>query len=68
MEKIKELKKILIREKIDGYLIPKNDEFFGEYVPYDKDRLNFIIEESNKILVKAQARLEALEYIPSGLQ
>ena len=42
MEKIKELKKILIREKIDGYLIPKNDEFFGEYVPYDKDRLNFI--------------------------
>ena len=27
-----------------------------------------IVEESNKILVKAQARLEALEYIPSGLQ
>ena len=25
------------------------------------------IEESNKILVKAQSRLEALEYIPSGL-
>ena len=34
----------------------------------DKERLNFIVEESNKILVKAQARLEALEYIPSGLQ
>ena len=32
------------------------------------ERLKFIIEESNKILVKAQARLEALEYIPSGLQ
>ena len=31
------------------------------------ERLKFIIEESNKILVKAQARLEALEYIPSGL-
>tara|TARA_Y100000815_G_scaffold225397_1_gene212960 strand:- start:165 stop:749 length:585 start_codon:yes stop_codon:yes gene_type:complete len=34
--------------------------------PYD-DRLKFIIEESNKILIKAQSRLEALEYIPSGL-
>jgi len=31
------------------------------------ERLKFIIEESNKILVKAQSRLEALEYIPSGL-
>ena len=31
------------------------------------ERLKFIIEELNKILVKAQSRLEALEYIPSGL-
>ena len=31
MEKIKNLKKILKKENIDGYLIPKNDEFFGEY-------------------------------------
>ena len=42
MEKIKKLRKILIREKIDGYLIPKNDEFFGEYIPECNDRLNFI--------------------------
>ncbi len=42
MEKIKKLKKILIREKLDGYLIPKNDEFFGEYTPEHNDRLNFI--------------------------
>jgi len=42
MEKIKKLKKILIREKLDGYLIPKNDEFFAEYVPEFNDRLNFI--------------------------
>ena len=33
MEKIKKLKKILKEKKLDGYLIPKNDEFFGEYVP-----------------------------------
>ena len=42
MEKIEKLKKILNREKLDGYLIPKNDEFFGEYIPEYNDRLNFI--------------------------
>ena len=42
MEKISKLRKILNREKIDGYLIPKNNEFFGEYVPDYNDRLNFI--------------------------
>ena len=42
MEKIEKLKKIFKREKIDGYIIPKNDEFFGEYIPYYNDRLNFI--------------------------
>jgi len=42
MEKIEKLKKILITEKLDGYLIPKNDEFFGEYIPEYNDRLNFI--------------------------
>ena len=29
MEKIEALKKIFKREKIDGYIIPKNDEFFS---------------------------------------
>ena len=42
MEKIEKLKKIFKRENIDGYIIPKNDEFFGEYTPYHNDRLNFI--------------------------
>ena len=42
MEKIEKLKKIFKREKIDGYIIPKNDEFFGEYIPNHNDRLNFI--------------------------
>ena len=42
MEKIKKLKKIFKKEKIDGYIIPKNDEFFGEYIPDHNDRLNFI--------------------------
>ena len=42
MEKIKKLKKTFIEEKIDGYLIPKNDEFFDEYLPLYNDRLNYI--------------------------
>ncbi len=42
MEKIKELKKIFKREGLDGYIVPKNDEFFGEYIPDHNDRLNFI--------------------------
>ncbi len=42
MEKINRLKKIFNYEKIDGYLIPKNDQFFGEFVPDFNDRLNFI--------------------------
>ena len=28
MEKIEKLRKIFKREKIDGYIVPKNDEFF----------------------------------------
>ena len=39
MEKVNKLKKILKSENIDGYIIPKNDEFFGEYIPDYKDRL-----------------------------
>ncbi len=42
MEKIEKLRKIFEREKIDGYIIPKNDKFFVEYVPKYNDRLNFI--------------------------
>ena len=42
MEKIEKLKKIFKREGLDGYIIPKNDEFFGEYIPDHNDRLNFI--------------------------
>ena len=42
MEKVKKLKKNFSKEKIDGYIIPKNDEFFGEYIPDHNDRLKFI--------------------------
>ena len=42
MEKIENLKKIFKNYQINGYLIPKNDEFFTEYVSNHNDRLNFI--------------------------
>ena len=42
MEKVKKLRQVFKRELIDGYLIPKNDEFFGENIEKQKDRLNFI--------------------------
>ncbi len=42
MEKIKELRKQFSKYKLDGYLIPKNDEFFGEYIPEKKDKLKYI--------------------------
>jgi Xaa-Pro aminopeptidase len=42
MNKINQLKNILNQQNCDGYLIPKNDEYFGEYVPKNKDRLKFI--------------------------
>ena len=32
MTRLKKLKKLFKIYKIDGYIVPKNDEFFGEYV------------------------------------
>ncbi len=42
MEKVKKLRKLIKLFNLDGYCIPKNDEFFGEYIPKHKDRLRFI--------------------------
>ena len=42
MEKIKKLRKLFKNEKIDGYIVPKNDEFFSEYIPDHNDRLKYI--------------------------
>ncbi len=42
MEKIKKLRSLLKDLNIDGYIVPKNDEFFGEYIPEYKDNLKFI--------------------------
>jgi len=39
---MKSLKKLFKRYRIDGYIVPKNDEYFNEYVHSSKDRLKFI--------------------------
>ena len=38
MNKIKKIKKFFKTYKIDGYIIPKNDQFFSEYVDKTNDR------------------------------
>tara|TARA_B100001057_G_scaffold73493_1_gene67883 strand:+ start:7578 stop:9296 length:1719 start_codon:yes stop_codon:yes gene_type:complete len=71
MEKIKKLKSLFKKEKIDGYIIPKNDEFFDEYVHHYNDRLNFIsnfsgsfgfaliLKEKNYLFVDGRYTLQA---------
>ena len=69
MEKIKKLKKILKREKIDGYIIPKNDEFFAEYSKQDRLKIisNFsgsagyaiILKNKNYLFVDGRYTIQA---------
>ena len=40
--KIKYIKNKLKYHNIDGYIIPKNDEFFNEYVSPENDNLKYI--------------------------
>ena len=42
MNKLKKLKKLFQLYQIDGYIVPKNDEFFGEYGDESNDRLKYI--------------------------
>ena len=39
---MKKFKNLLRQYRLDGYIIPKNDEYFNEYVTSTKDRLKFI--------------------------
>ena len=42
MNNLVKIKKILKMYNLDGYLVPKNDEYFNEYVNPSSDRLKFI--------------------------
>ena len=46
MNKIKKLRKYFKNFDLGGYIVPKNDEFFGEYVDEKKDRLKYISQFS----------------------
>ena len=73
MEKIRKLKQIIKKENLDGYLIPKNDEFFGENVAISNDRLNYItnfngsfgfaliLRDKNYLFVDGRYTLQAQE-------
>ena len=42
MNKIKKIRNFFRSFMIDGYLVPKNDEYFNEYVSKSRERLKFI--------------------------
>ena len=42
MEKINQLRKYFKNQNIDGYIIPKNNNFFGEYTKPYEDNLKYI--------------------------
>ena len=42
MEKIIKLKKLFKKFNLDGYIVPKNNNFFGEYVSAAEDNLKYI--------------------------
>lgn len=42
MKKIIKLRKLFKQFNLDGYIVPKNNNFFGEYVPTVEDNLNYI--------------------------
>ena len=71
MEKINKLKSLFKGNNINGYLITKNDEFFGEYVPDNKDKLKyftnfsgssgfaFILKKKNYLFVDGRYTVQA---------
>ena len=42
MEKIIKLRKLFKKFSLDGYIVPKNNNFFGENVPSSEDNLKYI--------------------------
>ena len=69
MEKIEKLRKFFEKKKIDGYLIPKNDEFFSEYSKINKLEIvaNFtgsagfilILKKTNHLFVDGRYTIQA---------
>ena len=68
-KKIKELTKKFIKYNIDGYIVPKNDEFFSEYAAEDRLKVisNFsgsagiaiILKKKNYLFVDGRYTIQA---------
>lgn len=41
-ERLKRLRALLVTDKLDGLLVPRGDEFMGEYVPASRERLAWL--------------------------
>ncbi len=57
MNSLEKLKDLILRENLDGYLIPSNDQFMNEFVPESEQRLKFITNFSGsngEVLVLAK--------------
>ncbi len=39
---MKKIKKLIKKFKLDGYIVPKNEEYFNEYVTASNDRLKHV--------------------------
>ena len=67
--RIKQLRKKFNQLKIDGYIIPKNDEFFSEYAVIDRLKIisNFsgsagsaiVLKKKNYLFVDGRYTIEA---------
>ena len=42
MNNLEKLKQLFKSYNVDGYIVPKNDEYFNEYINQSNDRLKFI--------------------------
>ena len=68
-QRIKELKNLFSKENIDGYVIPKNDEFFSEFSKIDRLKIisNFsgsagyavILKNKNYLFVDGRYTIQA---------
>ena len=69
IKKINKLRRKFSKYNIDGYIVPKNDEFFSEYVTYDRLKLisNFsgsagigiILKNKNYLFVDGRYTIQA---------
>ena len=78
--KLSRLRREFITNNIDGYIIPKNDEFFGEYVDPSNERLKhltgfsgsaghaLVLKNSAFLFVDGRYTLQAQKEVAKGFQ